>query len=103
MRYVLLTLALLCASCTQTPREEARSVQPVKTFQLDGVILAMDGGTQVVTIKLQEIKGYMEAMTMRFPVKDKSEFEKLKPSQHITADVKVQGDEFWIEKIVQQP
>ena len=92
MRYVLLTLALLCASCTQTPREEARSVQPVKTFQLDGVILAMDGGTQVVTIKLQEIKGYMEAMTMRFPVKDKSEFDSFMEDRAKTASAPVVVD-----------
>lgn len=103
MKILLFALALLASACSQTPRQEAQSNQPVKTYQLTGEIVAMDGPTQVVTIKHQEIKGWMDAMTMGFPVKEKAEFEKLKPGVKITADVNVQGDEFWLSKVVQQP
>ena len=103
MKFLLFALTLLCVACTQTPRQEAKSTQPIKTYQLAGEIVAMDNATQVVTVKHSEIKGYMEAMTMGFPVKEKTEFEKLKPGQKITADVNVQADDLWLSKIVQLP
>lgn len=96
-------LAMLITACTQTPRQEAQETQPVKTYQLSGEIVAMDDHTQVVTVKHEEIKGWMDAMTMGFPVKEKAEFEKLKPGVKISASVHVQGDDFWLSKIVQQP
>ncbi len=103
MKIALLALVLLLSACSQTPRQEAQSRQPLKTYQLTGEILSMDAATQVITIRHQEIKGWMDAMTMGFPVKEKAEFEKLKPGQKISADVNVQGDDFWLTKIVQQP
>ena len=99
----ILALVLLLSACSQTPRQEAQSNQPIKTYKLTGEILGMDAATQVITIKHQEIKGWMEAMTMGFPIKEKAEFEKLKPGRKITADVIVQGDDFWLTKIAQQP
>lgn len=103
MKTALLGLALLLSACSQTPRQQAQSNQPLKTYQLTGEILSMDVATQVLMIQHQEIKGYMEAMTMGFPVKEKAEFEKLKPGLKITADVNVQGDDFWLSKIIMQP
>ncbi len=103
MKTLIFALALLLVGCTQTPRQEAQSSQPAKTYQLTGEIVAMDAATQVLTIKHEEIKGWMEAMTMGFPVKEKAEFEKLKPGQKITADVVVKGDDFHLEKIAVQP
>ena len=103
MKIALLALVLLLSACSQTPRQEAQSRLPLKTYQLTGEILSMDVATQVITIKHQQITGWMEAMTMGFPIKEKAEFEKLKPGQKISADVNVQGDDFWLTKIVVQP
>jgi Cu/Ag efflux protein CusF len=103
MKSALLFVVLLLSACTQTPRQEAMSNEPIKTYQLTGEITAMDAPTQVVTIKHEEIKGWMDAMTMGFPIKEKAEFEKLKPGAKITADVNVQGNDFWLTKIVQKP
>lgn len=103
LKSALLSTLLLLGSCTQTPREAAMSNEPIKTYQVTGEITAMDGPTQVVTIKHEEIKGWMDAMTMGFPVKEKAEFEKLKPGAKITADVNVQGNDFWLTKVVQKP
>jgi Cu/Ag efflux protein CusF len=96
-------LALTLPSCTQTPRQEANSGKPITIYSLKGEVMALDGATSVATIKHEAIEGWMEAMTMGFPVKDKAEFEKLKPGQKITASVKVQGDDFWLEKLLVQP
>jgi protein SCO1/2 len=98
---VLVVLGLV--ACTQTPRQEANAAKTAKTYQLKGEVMALDGTTNVVTVKHEAIGDWMEAMTMGFPVKDKAEFEKLKPGQKITADVVVQGDDFWLEKFTIQP
>ncbi len=103
MRIVALALSLLLAACSQTPREAAQSKEPIQTYALKGEVVSLDQSTQVATIKHEEIKDWMEAMTMGFPVKDKSEFEKLKPGQKLAAEVKVQGIDFWLEKIAIQP
>jgi protein SCO1/2 len=103
MKQLVLALALLTAACSSTPRQEAQAALPVKTYALKGEVVGMDAETQVLTIKHEEIKGWMEAMTMGFPVKEKAEFERLKPGVKIEAEVKVQGDDFWLEKIVVQP
>ncbi len=79
------------------------SNEPIKTYQLTGEITSMDAPTQVVTIKHEAIKDWMDAMTMGFPIKEKAEFEKLKPGVKITADVNVQGNDFWLTKVVQKP
>lgn len=103
MKLFLLALTLCLAACTQTPRQEAQSNQPIKTYQMTGEIIAMDAETQVVTVRHEEIKDWMDAMTMGFPIKEKAEFEKLKPGLKINADVKVQGDDFWLANIAVQP
>ena len=42
-----------------------------------GDVIGVDPKTQMATIKGDKIEGWMEAMTMEYPVKDKSEFAKL--------------------------
>ena len=79
-----LALCLLLAACSgATPHK------PVKEYQLHGEILGLDAGGHVATIKHDEIKGFMGAMTMGYPVKDTSEFAKLSVGEPITATVYV--------------
>ncbi len=46
--------------------------KPVKEYQLHGEIKGLDAGGHVATVKHDEIKGFMGAMTMGYPVKDAS-------------------------------
>lgn len=108
MHRFLLALSLVFASCTQTPKQAADAAKAEKkverkTYALTGEIVDLDPSTQVATIKHQEIQDFMEAMTMGFPVKDKAEFQKLKSGQKLTAQLSVEGTDFWIEKIEVQP
>lgn len=105
MKQLVLAAALSLAtfSCTQTPKQEAIAKEPIKVYALSGTVIGLQPDIQGVLIKHEEIKGWMDAMTMTFPVKEKAEFEKFKPGQKITADVNVQGDDFWISKIVWLP
>lgn len=97
---LILSLSLLYCGCTQTPRQEAKNDKPVKQYVLHGEVVSLDGATQVATIKHEKIGDWMEGMTMGFPVKSKEEFEKLKPGQTVEAEVNVQGDDFWLGRVV---
>ena len=103
LRALFSILVLFLLACTQTPRQEAKTSAPVKTYALKGEIMALDGSTQVVTVKHEKIGDWMEAMTMGFPVRDKGEFEKLKPGQKVQGKVNVQGDDYWLSDVVTQP
>jgi protein SCO1/2 len=86
-----LGLVLLLAGC-------AKASSP-KQYQLRGEITGLDAGGHVATIKHEEIKGFMGAMTMGYPVKDAAEFSKLSVGEPITATVYVSGDEMWVGNI----
>jgi protein SCO1/2 len=53
-----------------------------------------------VTLAHEAIPGYMAAMTMDYPIKDKWAFDVLKPGQNITATLVVASDRAWLEGIV---
>jgi protein SCO1/2 len=74
-------------------------VPPIERYSLDGVVQSLDTQNHTATIKHHEIKGFMGAMTMEFPVKDPRDFAKLRKDEPITATVFVQDTNFWIGEI----
>jgi Cu/Ag efflux protein CusF len=54
---------------------------------------------RLASIQHEEIKGWMEAMTMEFPVRDGAEFAKLKPGLEIEATVNVRDLDYWLTGI----
>jgi protein SCO1 len=84
--------ALLLAGCAGTKT-------PPKQYPLRGEITGLDPGGHVATIKHEEIKGFMGAMTMGYAVKDQAEFAKLAVGEPITATVYVTPDEMWVGNI----
>jgi Cu/Ag efflux protein CusF len=53
----------------------------------------------IARIKHQKVEGWMEAMTMEFPVRDETEFHALHTGDQIEATVFVQDTDFWIGEI----
>lgn len=91
------TLLLLCACGGGKP--QPASSTPIKEYSLKGEIVSLAPREQAATIRHEKIDGWMEAMTMEFPVKDKAEFEKLRAGDRITATVFVQDTDYWIGRI----
>ncbi|HUJ81133.1 MAG TPA: copper-binding protein [Candidatus Acidoferrales bacterium] len=89
----LAALIVMLFSCRTSP-----SV-PVREYQLVGEVLRLDVVHRVATIKHQAIKGWMEAMTMEYPVREKAEFAKLHVGDRITATVFVQDLDYWVGRI----
>jgi len=98
--FATLALFVLLAGCQQTTavKEEPKD-EPVKKYALHGEVLRLDPQGKIAAIKHQKIGDWMEAMTMEFPVKEQSEFDKLRVGGTIDATVNVQGTSYWIGEI----
>ncbi len=90
--------ALLLAGCQRNP-----VTQPAKEYQMQGEVVSLDPAAHLATVKAGKIEGWMEAMTMEYPVKDPQEFGKLKVGENIQAKITVQGTDYWISSVDAQP
>ena len=91
---LLIVLAVLLAGCQRNP-----APKPVAEYQMRGEVLSLEPASQLATVKHDKIEGWMEAMTMEYPVKDKQEFLKLKVGEKIQAKIQVQGTDYWISSV----
>jgi protein SCO1/2 len=87
---VMFSLCALLAGCQRTPE---------RRFDLKGKVVSVDKEHRQGTIAHEEIKGFMDAMTMPFNVKDDWAMEALAPGQTVEAVLVVQEDHSWIEGI----
>jgi Cu/Ag efflux protein CusF len=85
-------LVVLTSSCSSKPA-------PPKQYQLHGEVVRLDPQGKTATINSQKIEGWMEAMSMEYPVKDAQDFSKLQPNECIDATVFVQGTEYWVADV----
>ena len=90
-RTTVLLLALALAGCgakTQTRR-----------YPMEGEIKALDPAAKTATIAHGKIGDWMEAMTMEYPVKPDTEFQKLHVGDHIQATLLVNGDKYYVTEV----
>ena len=90
----ILLLASALGAC-RAPQEKL----PIKQYQLDGVVVSLDPQGHTAKIDGQKVEGWMDAMTMEYPVKDRAEFDALHVGDHIAATVFVQGLNYSIGEI----
>ena len=92
-RRLLLLLAPL-AACTPP--------ETIKFYPLRGIVKALQPADRIAVIQHETIPGFMESMTMEFPIKDPAEFAKLAVGHRIRATVCQQsrGLDFWLQGIV---
>ena len=88
----------LLAGCQRNP-----PAQPAKEYQMQGEVVSVDPAAQTAMVKGGKIEGWMEAMTMEYPVKDKQEFSKLKVGEKIQAKILVRGTDYWIAAVQAEP
>lgn len=67
-----------------------------------GSVVSLDGKRGKVTLKHDEIKGLMPAMTMEFPVKSVEMLNGLRLGDKVRFTLRPQGSEFVVEKIVKE-
>lgn len=86
---ILLSTLLLAALTGCTRRSEAA---PENHYPLTGTIVALNAKDHTATIDASAIRNFMEAMTMEYPIRSKSEFDALRVGERITATVNVEED-----------
>ena len=84
-----LALALLGCSARET----------AKRYPMQGDVRALDPASKTATISAGKIGGWMEPMTMEYPVKPDSELAKLHVGDHIEAAVVVEGEKFYVTDV----
>lgn len=87
LAFAILTLA----ACRQDP--------PIREYALVGQITAIDAATGYITVRHEDIKGFMPGMTMPFAVRDRALLEGRKPGDLIEATLNVQNTDAWIARI----
>ena len=93
---------LLLAACQQasvTSTKEVSKDEAVKKYAIHGEVLRLDPQGKIAAIKAGKIEGWMEAMTMEYPVKEQPQFDKLREGEKIDATVFVQGNNYWVGEI----
>lgn len=95
---ICVVFALLLVGCQRNP-----ATQPAKEYQMQGEVVSLDPAAHLATVKAGKIEGWMDAMTMEYPVKDPQEFNKLKVGESIQAKIAVQGTDYWISSVNAEP
>jgi protein SCO1/2 len=83
---------MFAAACAKPP-------EAAKRYPLSGKVVSTDASTSQVVVDAKNIPGFMDAMTMGYKVKDTSVLSTLAAGDEITADVVVQGTNYWLENV----
>ena len=92
---LIVTLFCGCLSTTGCGSRETPPVVPLvhrRDFKLIGVVRQVDPKSGTVTIRHEEIPGFMAAMTMPFTVKDRKSLEEIRPDDEVEGNLKVEYD-----------
>ena len=100
------SLSIWLTACTsQQPQNKAEpqpapQAQQTQRFELKGKVVSIDKAQNKLVVDHEEIKGFMDAMTMAYPVQDANALNGLAPGDQVTAQVVVNGSKIWLENIV---
>ena len=96
MRRLLAPLAcvVILAGCVATT-----PVPPVKQYAIHAVVVTVDAADHTAKLKHDAIKGFMDAMTMDYLVRDPKELSKLRAGETIDGTLFVQDTDFWVGNI----
>ncbi len=80
----------------------AKPAEELRRYPVRGVVKALQPADRIAVVRHETIPGFMESMTMEFPVKNPEEFARLQVGQQIHATLcqTRNGLEFWLEGIV---
>jgi Cu/Ag efflux protein CusF len=92
-----LLLTVLLGACARSGDE--KQLPPLNRYSIHGEVMRLEQSNRLATIRHQRIVGYMDAMTMTFPIKDPQEFSGLQSGNCIEGTVFVQGDQLWVGEI----
>jgi len=81
------------------PAAPAPSGVSTQSFEVKGVVVAVQPEEKTVRIRHEKIPGYMDAMTMPFEVKDTNELAGLQAGDEVAFRLLVTPDDGWVENL----
>jgi protein SCO1/2 len=90
-RFGVILLVLLAAACHQGPA--------AREYRVVGQIISINADEARLTLRHEDIEGFMPAMTMPYPVKDRRLLEGRKAGELVNATLDVQGADAWISRL----
>ena len=93
---IVLVLLLTLVAFSACRRETGNA----KRYELKGKVMTVEKDKHLVTISHEEIKDFMDAMTMPFMVRDEWVFDQAAAGDQITATLVVNETESWLENVV---
>jgi Cu/Ag efflux protein CusF len=102
MRALALAVVFCAAGC-RTQSFQA-STEGARRFALRGQIVRLEDGGKIAVIRHQKIEGWMDAMTMEFPVRDPRDAQSLHAGDQVKATVFVREkdhvtSDYWIGEV----
>jgi protein SCO1/2 len=99
--FFLCALLSFSAACNRgkTESQSGASQSTAKRYALKGKVMSVDKQTGMANIDNEPITGFMDAMVMPYSFKPGSLINQLQPGDSITADVVVEGDQYWLENV----
>ena len=98
---VLATLVLLALACAKP--EKPLNEKGEKLYTLKGKILSRDASDNSLKLDHEAIPGYMEAMTMDYPVRGAKVAQLPADKARIEARLHVTDDKYWITDVKRVP
>jgi Cu/Ag efflux protein CusF len=88
-----LSIVGACSTTAQTKSEKPRQ------YPMRGLVVRLDPLNNLASIKAEKVEGWMNAMTMEFPVENKKEYLSLRKGEKITAMVNVTSEGYWLTNV----
>src|SRR5262245_27724545 len=101
--YSLLIFGLIVSACSSKSTSTSKTPEAssaAQRYEIKGKVVSVDKANQKVTIAHEEIKGYMDAMTMPFTLFDDWVYPELKPGTQIQSTLVVDQGRSWLENPV---
>ena len=96
-------IALSFIACGKTEKAKPVDVAGQKVYELRGKIVSRDRGDNTLKVDHEEIKGFMEAMTMDYSVRG-AKVEALPPDgARVRAKLHAADDAYWLSDVQKIP
>jgi protein SCO1/2 len=98
--YSLLVFGIIVSACNSAPTKSPEASNAAQRYEVKGKVVSANKADHKVTIAHEEIKGYMEAMTMPFTLLEEWVYPELKTGAQIQATLVVDQGRSWLENPV---